>query len=82
MPVAFLRAVLAGPNDHLCDILRIRNVAVSEKADFRQRIEPRGVGFDGRELEAQVSGLVAEAGRLSPVLTFDVVDDRAFRPGK
>ena len=80
LPVAFLRAVLASPNDHLCDILRIRNVAVSEKADFRQRIEPRGVGFDGRELEAQVSGLVAEAGCFSPVLAFDVIDNGAFGP--
>src|SRR6266576_5356872 len=38
--------------------------------------------LDRRKLEAYMSGLIAEARRLSPVLSFDVVDNRAFRPRK
>src|SRR5690242_18129979 len=38
--------------------------------------------LDRGELETDVAGLVAEARGLSPVLSFDVVNNRAFRPRK
>src|SRR5215469_2846481 len=38
------------------------------------------VWLDGRKLETDVSGLMAEAGRLAPVLPFDVIHNGALRP--
>ena len=83
LPIALLRAVLAGTHDHVGDVLGIAHVPRSEEANFGERIEPGTAGlFNRRKLEAQVSLLRAEAGRLGPVLTLDVIDHGRFRPGQ
>src|SRR5690348_10178738 len=38
--------------------------------------------LDRRKLETYMSSLIAEARGLSPVLAFDVINNRAFRPRK
>ena len=81
LPVAFLRAVLAGADDHVGDVLRVGHIATGEQADFGKRIEARRTAFlDRREFETQVARLAAEAGGLGPVLALDVVDHRALLP--
>src|ERR1700733_6527696 len=65
LPVALLRAVFTGADDHTGDVLRIAHIAGSEQTDLAQWVEAGGgLRFDGREFEAEVAGLGAEAGSL------------------
>ena len=76
LPITLLRAVLAGADDHVGDVLGVGDVARSEEPNLGQRIESGTAGLlNRRKLEAEVSLLRAEAGRLGPVLALDVVDD-------
>src|SRR5258706_8202371 len=81
LPVAFLRAVFAGSNEHVRNVLRVGNIAVAEQADFRQRIKSgRVFGLYRGELETDLARLAAEARGFGPVLALNVIDHGAFRP--
>ena len=55
LPVALLRAVLASANNHVSDVLRIRNIAGGADPEFGERIETGAIPFlDRRELEAEL----------------------------
>ena len=83
LPVTLLRRVLAGANDHVGDILGVRYIARSEEPDLLQRVKTgRRILLDRRELETKMTLAGPEAGRFRPVLSFDVIDDRRFLPGK
>ena len=72
-------AILAAPDDHVGNVLRIRNIARSEKANLSQWIEPgRCCLFYGRELEADMAPAGTKARGLCPVFSLDVINDRAF----
>src|SRR5262252_9361473 len=52
LPIALLRAVLAGTDDHVGDILGVAHVTWSEEADFGERIKPGTAGLlNWRKLE-------------------------------
>ena len=81
LPVAFLRAVFPGADEHVRNVLRVGNIAISEEANFRQRIESgRVLGLYRGELETDLPRLAAETRGLGPILTLNVVDHGAFRP--
>jgi len=81
LPVAFLRAVFPGADEHVGYVLGIGNIAISEEANFRQRIKSgRVLGFNRRELETDLPSLATETRGLGPILTLNVVDHGAFRP--
>jgi hypothetical protein len=61
LPVALLRAVFSGANDHAGNVLRVAHIAGSEQTDLAQRVEAGGgLRFDRREFEAEVAGLGAK----------------------
>ena len=81
LPVAFLRTVFPGADEHVRNVLCVGNIAIGEQANFRQRIESgRVLGLYGRELETDLPRLAAETRGLGPILTLNVVDHGAFRP--
>src|SRR5467141_701943 len=81
LPVALLRTVLPGADEHVRDVLRVGNIAVCEKANLGQWIESgRVFGLYGGELETNLPRLASETRGLSPILPFNVVDHGAFRP--
>ena len=81
LPVAFLRAVFPGADEHVRNVLGVGNIAIGEEANFRQRIKSRRVlRFHGRELETDLPSLAAETRGLGPILPLNVVDHGAFRP--
>src|SRR5258707_13727841 len=81
LPVAFLRAVFAGANEHVRNVLRVGNIAVAEQADFRQRIKSgRVFGLYRGELETDFARLAAEARGFGPILALNVIDHGAFPP--
>ena len=83
LPIALLRAVLAGADDHVGDVLGVAHIPRSEEANFGERIKPGTAGLlNRRKLEAEVALLRAEAGCLGPVLALDVIDHGRFRPGQ
>jgi len=81
LPVAFLRTVFPGADEHVRNVLRVGNIAIGEETNFRQRIKSgRVLGLYGRELETDLPRLTAETRSLGPILTLNVVDHGAFRP--
>ena len=79
LPIALLRAILAGAHDHVGDVLGVAHVPWGEEANFGERIKPGSAGLlNGRKFEAQVALLRPEAGRLGPVLALDVIDHGRF----
>ena len=79
LPIALLRAVLAGAHDHVGDVLGIGDIARSEETNFGERIESGTARLlNRRKLEAEMPLLRSEAGRLGPVLALDVVDHGRF----
>src|SRR5260370_33630498 len=83
LPVALLRTVLAGADDHVGDVLGIGHIARRADANFGQRVDAAAVAWlHRRELEHEMAALRAIASSLGPVLTFDVVDHGTLTPGK
>ena len=83
LPVAFLRAVLAGTDDHVGDVLGVADITRREQTHLAQRIESRaGLLLNRRKLEAEMALLAAKPRRLRPVLTFDVIDHGALFPSQ
>src|SRR5579863_7838725 len=83
LPVAFLRAVLTGTDDHVGDVLGVAHITWREQTHLAQRIESRaGLLLDRRELEAEMALAAAKPRRLRPILTFDVIDHGALPPSE
>src|SRR5471032_3194431 len=81
LPVALLRAVLAGAANHVRDILGVAHITGREDPHLAQRIESgAGLLLDRRKLEAEMTLLAAETGRFRPILALDVVDHSALFP--
>ena len=49
LPVAFLRTVFPGTDEHVRNVLSIGNIAFREEANFRQRIKSRRIAQVPRE---------------------------------
>ena len=83
LPVALLRAVLTGTDDHVGDILGVAHVTWREETHLAQRIESRArLLLNRRKLEAEMALTAAKPRRLRPILTFDVIDHRALSPSQ
>src|SRR5665213_941822 len=75
LPVAFLRAVFPGADEHVRYVLRVGNIAIGEETNFRQRIKSgRVLGLYGGELETNLPSLTPETRGLGPILALNVVD--------
>ena len=73
--------VIAVANDGVCYGLGIGHLVVRLPADFGERVIAATLQREGRrELENALTDGVAEAGRLLPVLSFEVVDEYALPP--
>ena len=67
LPVAFLRAVLAGAHDHVGDVLGVADITRREQTHLAQRIESgAGLLFNRRKLEAEMALLGCETRPSSP----------------
>src|ERR1700722_4016763 len=83
LPVALLRAVFPGADNHAGDVLRVAHIAGSEQADLAEGVEARGgLRLDRGKFEAEMARLSAEAAGLGPVFTLNVIDDGGFRPSQ